>query len=165
MSETIEHEEVVVECVEDSVRDKRLDDASELIVSAAKWSAAAALVPVPYVDLAALAAVQTKLILDLSDLYGEKPSKQAVNGVVSVLLGTLLPVGASQVTVSVLSKFIPGYGTALGAVSMVGFGSTATYAIGRVFVRHFENGGSLSTFSVENVKSELKKEFAAASNA
>lgn len=165
MSETIEHEEVVVECVEDSVRDKRLDDASELIVSAAKWSAAAALVPVPYVDLAALAAVQTKLILDLSDLYGEKPSKQAVNGVVSVLLGTLLPIGASQVAVSVLSKFIPGYGTALGAASMAGFGSTATYAIGRVFVRHFENGGSLTTFSVENVKSELKKEFAAASNA
>lgn len=165
MSETIEHEEILVESLEDSVRDNRLDDASELIASASKWSAAAALVPVPYVDLIALAAVQTKLIIDLSALYGEKTNKQAVNGVVSVLLGTLLPVGASQATVSVLSKFMPGYGSLVGAASMVAFGSTATYAIGRVFVRHFENGGTISTFSVENVKSELKKEFAAASNA
>ncbi len=168
MADTIDHEQVVEnfeECAEDCVTSARLDDASELIASAARWSAAASLVPVPYLDLAGLAAVQSKLIYDLSGLYGQETSKQAVNGVVSVLLGTLLPIGASQATVSVLSKFIPGYGSLVGAAAMAAFGSTATYAIGRVFVRHFEKGGCLSTFSVDSIKHELKKEFAAASRA
>jgi hypothetical protein len=54
-------------------------------------------------------------------------------------------------------------GSAIGAVSLATFGASATCAIGKVFVKHFENGGSISTFSAKDVQEDLKKEFASAS--
>lgn len=141
---------------------QRIERASEIISSATRWSAAASLVPVPYVDLAALAAVQAKLIYNMCELYEQPYTKEVVNGTVSVLLGTLLPVSAAKVAVGSLIKFIPGYGSAVGSLSMAVFGSAATYALGRVFVRHFEKGGTMNNFSVDAIKEDLKNEFSKA---
>jgi hypothetical protein len=44
----------------------------------------------------------------------------------------------------------------------VAFGSAATYAIGKIFVRHFEADGTLASFSAEAVEADLKQEFATA---
>ncbi|MEI7567975.1 MAG: DUF697 domain-containing protein [Alcaligenaceae bacterium] len=144
-------------------RADRLDAANKLIASARNWSFAAALVPVPYLDLALLASLQTKLIVNLASLYDQKLFKQAVTSLITLLIGTLAPAGASRLTSSVLIKFLPGMGSAIGAVSLATFGASATCAIGKVFVKHFENGGSISTFSAKDVQEDLKKEFASAS--
>lgn len=141
----------------------RLEKAGELIASSARWSLAASLIPVPYLDLAAIASVQANLIVDLSALYDQKASKEAVKGVITVLLGTLVPAGATQIAAGALTKLIPGVGSVAGAVTLAAFGSAATYAVGKVFVRHFEQGGTLATFSTEAVQADLKKEFASAS--
>lgn len=142
--------------------DSRLDKAGEVIASATKWSAAAALVPVPYLDLAALAAVQGNMVVNLAQVYGESVTKQTVSGVISVLLGTLLPANLATATVGATAKFVPGFGTLVGVASLAAFGSAATYAIGKVFVRHFEHGGTVATFTPESVKEDLKAEFAKA---
>lgn len=142
----------------------RLDRAGEAIASATKWSAAAALVPVPYVDLAALGAVQGNMIINLAEIYGERPSKEIVSGIVSVLLGTLLPANLAAVTLGATAKFVPGYGTLVGAASLAAFGAAATYAIGKIFVRHFEHGGTVASFTPDSVKEDLKAEFAKAAD-
>lgn len=142
----------------------RLDQAGEAISSATKWSAAAALVPVPYLDLAALAAVQGNMVINLSEIYGEKVSKQTVKGLVSMLLGTLLPANLATATVGASAKLVPGFGTLVGAASLAAFGAAATYAMGKVFVRHFEQGGTVATFKAEDVKEDLKAEFAKAAD-
>lgn len=148
---------VAVEVVDSTA--ERLEAAGKLIASASRWSVGAAIVPVPYLDLALLASVQTKLIVSLASLYDQKLSKQTVTGVITLLIGTLAPSGAARLTTSVLSKFLPGFGSAIGTVSLATFAASATYAIGKVFVRHFENGGSFSNFSSKAVQDELKKEF------
>ena len=147
------------EAADSLVQTERLDRASELISSATRWSAAASMVPVPYVDLLALGTVQGKLIYNICELYEQPYTKELVNGTVSVLLGTLLPVSATRVAIGSFAKLIPGYGSAVGTLSLAVFGSAATYALGRVFVRHFENGGSLINFSVDSIKEDLKREF------
>ncbi len=148
-----------MEAADSLVKTERLDRASELIASATRWSAAASMVPLPYADLVALGAVQGKLIYDICELYEQPYTKELVNGTVSVLLGTLLPVSATRVAIGSFAKLIPGYGSAVGTLSLAVFGSAATYALGRVFVRHFENGGSLINFSVDSIKEDLKREF------
>ncbi len=161
-TETIEAE--VTETIE--VKDEktiRLEKAGQMIASASRWSVGASLIPLPYVDLAALASVQANLIVDISKLYGEKPSKEAVKGVITVLLATLVPAGATHVAAGALAKFIPVVGSVAGAITLAAFGSAATYAVGKVFVRHFEQGGTLDNFSTEAVQADLKKEFASAS--
>ena len=151
--------------LENAERNTRLEKAGALIASAARWSIAASIIPVPYVDMAALAAVQTKLVVELAHLYGDTATKQAVSGVISVMLGTLVPVGAAQAVVGSTAKLIPGLGSIVGSVSMAAFGSAATFAIGKVFVGHFEKGGTLCSFGEAAVQADLKKEFAKASAA
>lgn len=162
---TITVDTEAVEVFPDTEQTSRLDSAGKLIASASRWSIAAALIPVPYVDMAALASVQTKLVIDLAALYGEKASKEVVSGAISVLLGTLVPAGAAQATVGATAKLLPGVGSIVGAVSMSAFGAAATYAVGKVFVRHFENGGTMANLGEAKLQAELKKEFVKAASA
>jgi uncharacterized protein (DUF697 family) len=157
MTITIDTE--AVEVFPDTAQTLRLDRAGNLIASASRWSLAAALIPLPYLDMAALAGLQTKLVIDLADLYGQKASKEVVSGAISVLLGTLVPVGAVHATVGATAKLFPGVGTIVGSVSMAAFGAAATYAVGKVFVRHFENGGTMTNLGEAKLQAELRKEF------
>lgn len=137
-------------------------DSAAVISSAVKWSAAAALVPIPYLDLVALGAVQVKMVRDLARTYGVEAESDMLQGVISALLGTLAPAAISGSLLGSSFKIIPGGGTILGSVGLAAFGSAATYAIGKIFVRHFEAGGTLASFSAEAVEADLKQEFTTA---
>lgn len=138
----------------DELQETRLESAGKLISRACGWSAAAALIPVPIVDIASLAAVQATLVSDISELYGQSFKKDAANNVVSVLLGSLIPG-----TLGSGLKLIPGIGTILGYLTFSAFAAASTYAVGKVIIRHFENGGSITSFDPKSVTGELKKEF------
>lgn len=141
---------------------KCLDAASEIISSSTKWSVVASLIPIPYLDIASLGVIQANMILDLSRVYDQPVSKRAVQSVVAVLFGTLAPSGAAQYALTASAKFIPGYGSAISAVTLATFGAAATFAIGKIFVRHYENGGTFDDFSATEVQADLKKEFSKA---
>ena len=68
-------------------------EASRIISSSTAWSAATGAIPVPLLDVAALAAMQASMIGKIAALYGETLGSQAARSIVSVLLGTLLPAG------------------------------------------------------------------------
>jgi uncharacterized protein (DUF697 family) len=157
----------MTEIADNASSTERAERCSKIISSAMAWSAAASFIPLPYVDLVALGAVQAKMVSELARIYKEDPSSEVSRGLVSVLLGTLLPAGATSGVMAIVSsssKVVPGVGTAIGVASMAGFGAAATYAIGKVFVRHFESGGTLSNFSAESIKEDLKAEFSRAKN-
>jgi uncharacterized protein (DUF697 family) len=134
--------------------------AGQIISSAMGWSAASAAIPMPILDLLALGGVQAKMIIDLSRLYGQEASGETARGFVSVLLGVLLPGAGAGALASSSAKVLPGWGTAIGVVSLATLGAAASYAIGKVFVRHFEKGGTIATFDPKAVTEELKEEFA-----
>lgn len=137
-------------------------EAAEIISSAVKWSAAAAVIPLPFLDLAALATLQVKMVRDLAKAYSLSPNSETLQGAVSALLGTLIPSAASGALVGPSLKFFPGVGSVLGSISIAAFGSAATYAIGKIFVKHFDNGGTLDNFSADSVEADLKNEFSSA---
>lgn len=138
------------------------EQAARIIASSVKWGAAASIVPVPYLDLVGLGAVQYSMIRDIARAYDQEPQSEMVRGLVSTLLGTLTPFAASGALVGSSLKFIPGGGSLLGSVSLAAFGSAATYAIGKTFVRHFEGGGTMDNFSADAIKEDLKKDFSKA---
>jgi uncharacterized protein (DUF697 family) len=133
----------------------KLDNVGQIVSSAVKWSAAAGLVPLPFVDLVALGAVQTRMLMDLSNVYGHSFGKEAANAIVSVLLGTLIPGAAA----GAVMKAVPGVGTLAGIASVSAFGAAATYAIGKVFARHLAGGGKPGDFSATSIAEDLKAEF------
>jgi len=138
------------------------DRAARSISSSVRWAAAASVIPVPYLDLVSLGAVQLSMVNDITKAYGHEPKSEVTRGLISALLGTLAPSAVSGALVGSSLKIVPFSGSILGSVGLAAFGSAATYAIGKAFVRHFEGGGTIDDFSVESVKGDLKRDFAAA---
>jgi uncharacterized protein (DUF697 family) len=142
--------------------DLRHQNVAEIISSAVKWSAAGGIVPLPYLDLLAIGAVQLKMVRKIAVAYDQEADEQNLKAVLASLLGTLAPAAVSTSLLGSSAKLIPVSGTFIGSASMAAFAAASTYAIGKVFVRHIEGGGSMLDFSVDKIKKDLQAEFSAA---
>lgn len=134
----------------------RYDRSQEIIKNHVLVSMGAGLVPFPILDIAAVTAVQLDMLKQLARAYDISFSENSGKGILSALTGsTLARVGASMV------KAIPGVGTLFGGLSMAIMSGASTYAVGQVFVRHFDSGGDFGNFdplqSREAYEEELKK--------
>ena len=139
--------------------ESKLHEANHLVKKAIYWSSGVALLPLPTLDLAGIAAVQLNLVNDLSNLYGIKFCQHRVKNIIAVLLasvgtGTLLT-GA----VASCIKIIPGVGPVAGAISLPIVAGSSTYALGKVFIQHFEAGGTILDFDPEKTKVYFQQHF------
>jgi uncharacterized protein (DUF697 family) len=116
------------------------------------------LVPIPIADVVALLAVQMDLIRDLAKEYEIPFRKDIGKSVVMSLLGSLGPVGVG-ITMGSLIKCIPLIGSTTGAVTLPAIAGATTYAIYKVFVQHFESGGTFLDMDPAKVKSYFAEEF------
>jgi len=115
------------------------------------WSVAAGMIPIPLVDIAAVSAIQIDMLKSLCDLYKIDYSKDTGKAKVSALTTATLSKLLARAGASVV-KSVPGVGTVVGTVSMAILSGASTYAMGNVFVKHFEAGGTLKDFSSKNFK-------------
>lgn len=99
------------------------------------------LLPLPLFDMAALIAIQMNLIRKIAKAYDVPFTKNKVRTIVTSLISAVLPTVLAP-TVASLGKMIPLVGQTAGAVTMPILAGATTYATGRVFVLHFESGGT-----------------------
>jgi hypothetical protein len=59
---------------------------------------------------------------------------------------------STAMTLASLAKAVPGLGTATGVITVSVLGGATTYAIGSVFVQHFESGGTLLDFDAKKMR-------------
>jgi uncharacterized protein (DUF697 family) len=123
------------------------------------WSLGAGLIPFPLVDMAAVAGVQLKMVADISSEYHVKFSENRARIIIVTLLGSLVPSGLAGGFVGSLLKALPLVGTFAGTISMSLFSGATTYAIGQVFIRHFELGGTLLDCDVNKMKAYFEEQF------
>jgi uncharacterized protein (DUF697 family) len=114
----------------------RARGANALIERYATYSAAAGLVPVPAVDAAAIAAVQVKMLRALAAHYDVPFSQERGKSLIAAVLGGLMP-------------------SLAGVIGISGFAMTSTWAVGHVFVAHFETGGTLLDVNIEQSKARV----------
>lgn len=125
-----------------AVSDDRTGAAERVIQDHVLLAVASGLVPGPGLDLVAAFTVQLTLLKRLSSVYDIPFRQDAAKSAVTALFGTLGGAGAAAIASASFLKFIPVVGTAVGvAGTSVSFGAF-TYAIGKVFQRHFESGGN-----------------------
>jgi uncharacterized protein (DUF697 family) len=138
----------------------RLQHAEKIVKRDMYWSMGVGSVPVPIIDLLGVGGFQLRMIKDLSHLYGVKFSEHAARNIISALVGS---VGARVLTVATVGsviKSLPGVGAFIsGVLAMPLISGAATYALGRVFVQHFESGGTFLDFSTEKVKERFATHF------
>jgi len=134
--------------------------ADKLIKKYAFGSSLTGFIPFPLLDTLGLIGVQRIMLLRLSQLYNIQFSKNLAKTWLTTLMSGIALKMASPMVGSAL-KMIPGVGTLIGGASMAVLGGAATYAIGKVFQQHFENGGTLKDFDPEKAKkmfdAELEK--------
>ena len=135
-----------------------LQGAEQITEKYKRWAFVAGVIPVPFADFAAFSGVNLKMLSDLSDHYGVEFSESRARNILSALLGGAVPTVVAAGTVGSAIKSLPGVGSVLGAFTMPVFGAAATTALGKIFVRHFEEGGTLEDLEPEAVKESLRDE-------
>ena len=123
----------------------------EIIMRHIYGSLAAGLIPVPFVDFAAVSGIQLNMLRKLSEIYNAPFSKDMVKNLIGAMLGGSAPASAGRVLSSAV-KAVPVVGQIVGGVGTSMFSGASTYAIGHVFNRHFAEGGTFLTFNPEKAK-------------
>lgn len=113
------------------------------------------LAPVAVLDLVGLFAIQTELVNTLAKQYGVAYSSEKAKNIIGALVGSAFPVALAPAAFS-LFKIIPLVGMTAGAATMCIMGGAATYAVGRVFNRHFASGGTLLDMDAPKLKESFR---------
>ena len=119
----------------------------------------AGLIPLFLVDLTAITATQMRLVYQVAKIYGVPFKANLAKTIISTVVGGAgVPYAAYPIMVSAL-KMIPGLGTAAGMVSMPVIAAASTYALGKVFIQHFEAGGTLLDFNPAAMRDYYYQQF------
>ena len=133
------------------VMDERRVFAEKLVERFSLWSGAAALIPVPIVDLAAIGGVQIQMLRRISKIYGVPFSENRGKALIAGLAGSMIP-ASSGIGAASIVKSVPFIGTAISAIAMPVLSAGATYAIGMAFIQHFATGGTLLDFNARDYR-------------
>jgi uncharacterized protein (DUF697 family) len=147
----------------------RFESANDIVKDYALWAGGFGLVPLPILDIAAITATQVRMASELNkhyrrwhpERYRHRFSHERLRSIIVSLIGSTIPVAAGSGVGSLL-KAIPLIGQALGLVTTPVFAWASTVAVGRVFIEHFESGGTLLDFDAEKMRHYYYEQFEAA---
>jgi uncharacterized protein (DUF697 family) len=150
-------------------RDHHRESSEDIVKDYALWSAGFGLVPFPIIDIAAITATQVRMVSELNkhyrrcypERYDHRFSRERLRAIIASLIGGSIPVAAGT-GVSSMLKGIPVIGQVLGLVTTPVFAWASTKAVGRVFIEHFDSGGTLLDFDPERMRHYYYRQFEAA---
>lgn len=136
-----------------------VDGAMSIVKRNMIWSAGAGILPIPMVEFIAITAVQVKLIKELSEYYDVPFRKDLAKSSVIALLTSLGGVTIGKALATSSLRALPVVGPLVATLSLPAISAGASYAIGRVFISHYEMGGTLLDFDPEAVRDYFKSMF------
>lgn len=124
-------------------------------------SGAMGVIPIPPLGVAMIIANNLKMLHKLSTIYGVAYHKDIGKAAISSFLVGCGTFSISGRIIWGLSTVAPIAVSIIGVVTIPIFATSATYAIGKLFIQHFESGGTFLTFDPDKVRghyAELFKE-------
>ncbi len=126
------------------------------------WAAASGIMPIPALDLAVILAVQLRMLAKIGNVYGVQFKEQAAKSAITALMASSLQQTLALNLISGV-KFIPIIGSLANITVMPALAVAGTYAIGKVFITHFETGGTFLNFEASKSQYLFSEELKAAS--
>jgi uncharacterized protein (DUF697 family) len=114
-------------------------------------SAGVGAVPVPLLDIATMLALQMLLVRKLAKVYHIPYAEQRVKAAVAGLLGGFEGGFFGYYAL----KMIPLYGI----LAMPTINAAVSYGVGKVFIQHFESGGTFLDFDPKKVRAYFEDQF------
>jgi uncharacterized protein (DUF697 family) len=115
----------------------------------------AGFIPVPIADLFAVTAVQLDMVRQMCKLYDIDFKETEGKALITTLTGSSLARLGSRALV----KLIPGIGSYIGGVSLAILSGASTFALGEVFKKHFETGGTFLDFDPARLTKYYQEKF------
>jgi uncharacterized protein (DUF697 family) len=143
---------IVVSC-------NRFEQGERIVQKWSKISLATILLPNTIVEYVVISGIQLKMLRDMSHLYGIPFKADAFK----VILGSILGGGVAYFLSDVYSglvKNIPFVGKPIALLSEPAIAYVTTYAVGFVFLEHFERNGSFDNINLEQMKVSIKAKIA-----
>ena len=122
------------------------------------WSMGVGFVPSPILIVAGVTGIQLKMLSEIAKVYGVPFAENRAKSIVVSLLGALAP-GALGGVVGGLVASIPFIGAWLLPATRPLLAGASTYAVGKIFVQHFESGGNFLTFDSVQAKKLFAERF------
>ena len=151
LSDTID--EIDLTTVTSSIRKT---EAQNVVKNNIITSMASGLIPIPLVDILSLSNIQFHMIQTLAEHY-ETPTENIKKSLITSFISGSLPV-VSVLGLGSIIKSMPGIGSLAGSGSVSMASGAVTYAVGQVFIRHFELGGTLQDFNPNSAKDFFREE-------
>jgi len=112
--------------------------ANKVIAKNTAIAAGMGFIPVPVLDMVGVTSIQLSMIRTIAKIYHIPFKEHLTKSIIGSLIGNIGTVG--------LMKFIPVVGAILGGSAIAASAAATTYALGQVFVEHFNQGGTLLDF-------------------
>ena len=129
-------------------------DTDQIIRKNVLWATAAGAVPIPILDIAAVATVQLDMLKELCHAYEVPYSSVKGKALISSIAGSLM----ARSWASFL-KAAPGFGSLIGTFSMSIMSGATTFALGKVFDKYLSEKDSLDDIDAKEARKMFKKEF------
>jgi uncharacterized protein (DUF697 family) len=159
-AEAIIDEEIGIqpEIQKDNDSDYRHLLAKQTVTTWAQWGATVGFIPSIGLATPAILAVQIKMVHSLCKVYGVPFKKEVVLAAISSLVGANLAVTSAQYLGQNIVKSIPYVGPALVFVTQPATTYATTYALGAVFIDHFETTGDLLDINIDKLKDGYRQQ-------
>ena len=109
-------------------------------------SAGAALIPAPGVDVAVLAGIHVTLIKKLCDHYAVSFSEHTARNLLIAISASVIPGTVGSMMGRKALRLLPALARRVGWAFVSASSAAFSYGIGRLFIHHFEAGGTLLDF-------------------
>jgi uncharacterized protein (DUF697 family) len=123
------------------------------------WSMGIGVIPIPLLDIIGMAGFQASTLKQLAKLYDVPFSNQKAKIIIASLMSGIGPLYLSILLIRMAFVFVPVIGV-LTYLTALPFTSAAfTFATGKIFIQHFDSGGTFLNFNTFKVRKHYKSLF------
>jgi uncharacterized protein (DUF697 family) len=124
-----------------------------------QWSVGASLIPFTWLDMVAVSGVQLKMVAAISKIYGVPFHANSAKAVIGSVLGSIVPGAISYGAAYSILKAVPAVGFIVGGTAMAVISAATAWALGKVFIQHFESGGTFLNLNPDQVREYFNAQF------
>jgi uncharacterized protein (DUF697 family) len=132
------------------VKTPRQPQAEAIVRSHVAYAGGAGLLSLGFADILVVPVIQLRMLQSLCGLYGVSFTEEWGKNIIAALVGT----AASR---SLAYRAVP----VLGFIAPPVCNAATTWALGKVFIQHFESGGTLLSFAPDKLKGYFSEYFQA----
>lgn len=125
--------------------------AMQIVYRYAAVSAGAAFIPMPGLDVTVLAGIHVALIKRLCDHYDVDFSEHTARNLLIAIAASVIPGTVGSIAGRRVLAVLPPGLNLIGWTLMSASSAAFSYAIGRLFIHHFETGGTLFSFDTSRI--------------